>query len=107
GVLDHDAVELTGVDGVDQDGAGVEPDELDLPGAADVLQRQQHPDGGRLVGGKDPLQHRAVAVEEILRGSLGRLPGGASVLIARDRKSTRLNSSHRTISYAVSCVKQN
>src|SRR5207248_10418157 len=27
-------------------------------------------------------------------------------LVARDRKSTRLNSSHRTISYAVFCLKK-
>src|SRR5207248_5114341 len=30
----------------------------------------------------------------------------ASVCPARDRKSTRLNSSHRTISYAVFCLKK-
>src|SRR5207248_4948236 len=28
------------------------------------------------------------------------------VMLARDRKSTRLNSSHRTISYAVFCLKK-
>src|SRR5207248_6783106 len=32
----------------------------------------------------------------------GHLSGGGA---RRDRKSTRLNSSHRTISYAVSCLK--
>src|SRR5207248_10197919 len=31
---------------------------------------------------------------------------GATVNPARDRKSTRLNSSHRTISYAVFCLKK-
>src|SRR5207248_8142481 len=31
---------------------------------------------------------------------------GRSWLICRDRKSTRLNSSHRTISYAVFCLKK-
>src|SRR5437867_4956777 len=42
----------------------------------------------------------------ILRRSL---PGGACVTtrtFAPDRKSTRLNSSHRTISYAVFCLKK-
>src|SRR5207248_5629744 len=29
-----------------------------------------------------------------------------SIAISRDRKSTRLNSSHRTISYAVFCLKK-
>src|SRR5437762_4745347 len=31
---------------------------------------------------------------------------GAVTFVARDRKSTRLNSSHRCISYAVFCLKQ-
>src|SRR5437867_9382900 len=32
--------------------------------------------------------------------------GQAVAIAARDRKSTRLNSSHRTISYAVFCLKK-
>src|SRR2546430_12867389 len=32
--------------------------------------------------------------------------GGAGAAIARDRKSTRLNSSHSQISYAVFCLKK-
>src|SRR5437588_8837050 len=46
------------------------------------------------------------------RGSSGRLPdrvrrgGGRRPLPARDRKSTRLNSSHTVISYAVFCLKK-
>src|SRR5437763_8865297 len=32
--------------------------------------------------------------------------GGLVELVARDRKSTRLNSSHRCISYAVFCLKK-
>src|SRR2546430_13345766 len=31
---------------------------------------------------------------------------GAAALVARDRKSTRLNSSHSQISYAVFCLKK-
>src|SRR3712207_7486434 len=34
------------------------------------------------------------------------LPEG-SLLVAKDRKSTRLNSSHANISYAVFCLKKN
>src|SRR5437763_8336655 len=34
------------------------------------------------------------------------IPMGPSVAPARDRKSTRLNSSHRCISYAVFCLKK-
>src|SRR5437867_10429798 len=33
-------------------------------------------------------------------------PGGPDRHAGRDRKSTRLNSSHRTISYAVFCLKK-
>src|SRR3712207_7232244 len=34
------------------------------------------------------------------------LQGGYSVLVDEDRKSTRLNSSHANISYAVFCLKK-
>src|SRR3712207_8349614 len=39
---------------------------------------------------------------------LGSLPGAArgEVLLGQDRKSTRLNSSHANISYAVFCLKK-
>src|SRR6202000_3513241 len=46
------------------------------------------------------------------RGPAGRRPGAAPALAAavgpahRDRKSTRLNSSHPSISYAVFCLKK-
>src|SRR3712207_7367409 len=45
------------------------------------------------------------------RGGPGEIPGGArrgrrSREIRRDRKSTRLNSSHANISYAVFCLKK-
>src|SRR5437879_11543308 len=33
-------------------------------------------------------------------------PGNVVILSGRDRKSTRLNSSHRCISYAVFCLKK-
>src|SRR2546430_12522126 len=36
----------------------------------------------------------------------GPLPASASALFFRDRKSTRLNSSHSQISYAVFCLKK-
>src|SRR5438094_1918126 len=51
--------------------------------------------GGRLPW-RPPAAHRHTSVAEAPRG-------GSS---ARDRKSTRLNSSHRTISYAVFCLKK-
>src|SRR3989454_5857959 len=36
----------------------------------------------------------------------GAVPGAGGVLAVRDRKSTRLNSSHLVISYAVFCLKK-
>src|SRR5207248_9277603 len=51
----------------------------------------RHVEHGSQQGGAGPHQPAA------FRGSRGR---------GRDRKSTRLNSSHRTISYAVFCLKK-
>src|SRR5688500_17243846 len=39
-------------------------------------------------------------------GLFGIAPGAALGAVARDRKSTRLNSSHLVISYAVFCLKK-
>src|SRR3712207_7196904 len=46
------------------------------------------------------LQHRVNRICNVLVGQLGFVPGN------RDRKSTRLNSSHANISYAVFCLKK-
>src|SRR5437762_5591786 len=61
----------------------------------------EHPDGDRglvVLGGREGLallrRDRRVAVDQ---------PGEDA---AQDRKSTRLNSSHRCISYAVFCLKK-
>src|SRR5207248_10619717 len=60
--------------------------------------------------GPRPARHRADALDRHLRLRLARgdrpdlLPQG--LLPPADRKSTRLNSSHRTISYAVFCLKK-
>src|SRR5258707_4393533 len=54
------------------------------------------------------LQHRGDRRRGHGRGT-GRGPGGAgdvSAAAERDRKSTRLNSSHANISYAVFCLKK-
>src|SRR5207253_7280996 len=53
----------------------------------------------------------SVRVESALAGSGGKIPNRrnpsiANAYIARDRKSTRLNSSHVAISYAVFCLKK-
>src|SRR3712207_7857130 len=43
---------------------------------------------------------------EVGEHPLGALPGRAGRLAPEDRKSTRLNSSHANISYAVFCLKK-
>src|SRR6266436_8284251 len=42
----------------------------------------------------------------IFSGNCSRTPRETAILSARDRKSTRLNSSHGYISYAVFCLKK-
>src|SRR6266516_4963773 len=53
----------------------------------------------------DLLCRRILAFEGKRRGPRGDVQPG-NFLQHRDRKSTRLNSSHRTISYAVFCLKK-
>src|SRR3712207_8741766 len=48
-------------------------------------------------GEREPLDHQ-------LSGALGKLRVGR-LAVGQDRKSTRLNSSHANISYAVFCLK--
>src|SRR3712207_7449869 len=51
--------------------------------------------------GSDARQHEAPSV-----GRGERPVGGDRLWLSRDRKSTRLNSSHANISYAVFCLKK-
>src|SRR6266540_5942532 len=64
---------------------------------------------GRLAGegaaGRARVPHRLPHREGTLRRQHLRLRAGL-LLVRRDRKSTRLNSSHITISYAVFCLKK-
>src|SRR3712207_8497856 len=67
----------------------------DDPGAVDVQARQRAGVGAG--GQQDVLALEALAVH---------LDGGRRDQPALDRKSTRLNSSHANISYAVFCLKK-
>src|SRR5207248_11806979 len=69
------------------------------------------------LGGNRPLNVDARAKDELERARRGELDAGGVVrhgsapqrgepVRARDRKSTRLNSSHRTTSYAVFCLQK-
>src|SRR5256885_11239508 len=62
--------------------------------AGQQLVRQVRPFGGHEVGGLHRSQRHHVLV------------GAPSAHHAQDRKSTRLNSSHLVISYAVFCLKK-
>src|SRR3712207_7474048 len=67
--------------------------------------------GGRGAGRGGPVGggHRRPAGLRAGRGGLrrrGQLPPGADPGRGQDRKSTRLNSSHANISYAVFCLKK-
>src|SRR3712207_8601282 len=75
---------------------------LSLHDALPISDRDQV--GGVL--GKDRVEHPVVvaAVEEHLLAAIG-LDGPHGV-VGADRKSTRLNSSHANISYAVFCLKK-
>src|SRR2546426_2970510 len=54
------------------------------------------------------LAHRLVDEElvEVLQATAVRAKKASSTRLIRDRKSTRLNSSHLVISYAVFCLKK-
>src|SRR5207248_9784490 len=52
----------------------------------------------------DPGSPAAMAPESLARGASVLAIDGVDAV--KDRKSTRLNSSHRTISYAVFCLKK-
>src|SRR3989337_3656093 len=51
--------------------------------------------------------HDALPISSRPPGSPRRTPHGGACRPPADRKSTRLNSSHGSISYAVFCLKQN
>src|SRR3712207_8927236 len=54
----------------------------------------------------DPVEGRGRRAAEALRGNRAETPRSDSVSTQQDRKSTRLNSSHANISYAVFCLKK-
>src|SRR5207248_5165289 len=65
--------------------------------------------GGTGTGGCPPLEsltkQQRFKLEEFFHREHGRFPV-SEFEFQQDRKSTRLNSSHRTISYAVFCLKK-
>src|SRR3712207_8887366 len=71
--------------------------------------RLVHPDpvarGGDPAGGR-ALVRGAEALRQAPRQALGTDPDVARHAASADRKSTRLNSSHANISYAVFCLKK-
>src|SRR5208337_2996228 len=81
---------------------GVDPANLrerDVKAAADLILRARA--AVRLPVSRDPIS--AIAGGEVCL-TFG--DAAQAEIASRDRKSTRLNSSHRCISYAVSCLKK-
>src|SRR5439155_26385028 len=79
--------------------------------AAPRLQQLEHPRRPAFAGRRGPLLANREGMGHELLGDLGFLlvPGVAhfaGAALAQDRKSTRLNSSHVAISYAVFCLKK-
>src|SRR3712207_7016198 len=77
--------------------------------SAALRPERPHPLGG--AGGADRRLHPRVGLDGAGLGRRGRKPDrrprpGAGGAPAGDRKSTRLNSSHANISYAVFCLKK-
>src|SRR3712207_8077911 len=72
-------------------------------------------EGGGLLRRQARHPHRRLGLRQELRSTTRPAPhatpslepGGARARLSRDRKSTRLNSSHANISYAVFCLKKN
>src|SRR5258708_18161565 len=50
--------------------------------------------------------HLFGAPAAVSAGGYEDMPRGIDIIVAQDRKSTRLNSSHQIISYAVFCLKK-
>src|SRR3712207_6881548 len=67
--------------------------------------------GGRVLQDHQHRRERQQQIDEedpVTQGgahAAGRESGGGGTVLRRDRKSTRLNSSHANISYAVVCLK--
>src|SRR5690606_40964509 len=74
--------------------------------AGDVPPLPQPRQGQQRLGRPDRLVRAAVDQLQELRGELDVPQSAGAQLDLRDRKSTRLNSSHVKISYAVFCLKK-
>src|SRR5690625_6259237 len=67
---------------------------------------QQYDDSVRLMNEQIATKDLRMIDHEVLMPASQPLFGGARVTSSADRKSTRLNSSHVAISYAVFCMKK-
>src|ERR1039457_7737086 len=77
-----------------------------VAGAADAAGKLKVPASRQLFGVDRRLCAGASADEPTSADALGGVIGGPGPAVKSDRKSTRLNSSHLVISYAVFCLKK-
>src|SRR3712207_6988560 len=78
-------------------------------GVLDAVDGGRDPAGVEAFGDRDELDHGVADVAVPVRVEAVRLDhegARADQQVAEDRKSTRLNSSHANISYAVFCLKK-
>src|SRR3712207_7777477 len=81
-----------------------QPAEVGEEPAADQGQQVDQLPAPERVPARDPRQQGGGGVGEVAVELEDRVAG--AVVLGRDRKSTRLNSSHANISYAVFCLKK-
>src|SRR3712207_7224501 len=80
--------------------------------SAELADRAAANERGKLLGFNDQLSSLTGAALALLGGlaleglGVAALALGSTALVLLDRKSTRLNSSHANISYAVFCLKK-
>src|SRR3712207_8782630 len=80
-----------------------------VPRVGEAARRQREPGrdvGGRHDGRQEDARRRQLLLRRRRRQRAAGQRGEARLLRLPDRKSTRLNSSHANISYAVFCLKK-
>src|SRR5437764_10599867 len=73
---------------------------------AEMILWADHPNPNVRRAASEGLRNIARKTPELVLPVIAKLKGDPDIYVKKDRKSTRLNSSHRCISYAVFCLKK-